>query len=114
MISEWKESELDSYYNNFYGYLWDSEYVTIWKKKELDEQGIDTRALTHEERKKIWLWALENMSEDGLPLWKRIAKDGGFQIGVDNSVEENGPAFYKQQKEELGVDLAAEDYNEDQ
>src|SRR5208283_289922 len=75
MISEWKSSELDSYCNNFYDYFWDSEYVTIWKKKEIDEKGFDTKPLTEEEQQKIWLWALEDMAEDGLPLWQELTKD---------------------------------------
>ena len=108
MISEWKASELDSYFNNLCYYFWDSEYVTIWKKNEIDEKGLDTKPLTVEERKKIWLWALENMSEDGLVLWKENRKDGGFRMGADNSIEEFSKAFYEQQKEELGKDLEDE------
>lgn len=99
MISEWKSAELDSYWNNFYDYFWDSEYVTIWKKKELDENGLDTEPLTGEERKKIWLWILEDMAEDGLPLWQELTKDEGFRIGIDRSAAEFGKKFMRQIRE---------------
>jgi hypothetical protein len=99
MISEWKESEIDEYYNNFYDYLHSSEYVTVWKKKEIDNKGIDTRPLTEDERRKIWQWALEDIAEDGLPLWQEVTKDGGFRIGINRSAAEFGKKFMKQIRE---------------
>jgi hypothetical protein len=89
-IMDTEGQSLEAYANDIADLFFVYDSVVIWRRLSKTE----TRPLTLREAAKVWKFFIYNVNEDGHPLWWRVTKDEGFEIGPKRDTEHYGIENY--------------------
>lgn len=108
-IMDTEGQSLEAYANDIADLFFDYDSVVIWRRLSKTE----TRPLTLREVAKVWKFFIHNVNDDGYPLWWRVTKDDGFEVGPQRDATTLGIETYCFERLYLTKKQLKDRYDED-